>query len=193
MEARECWNCKTRIFKVEGCNKMTCPKCSNKMCYICQCPVSDYSHFYGQSSKPVDGKCALYTDSNSHQAPEVEKHEETMSSTCTPPPKKKRSGTICCIVDCFSRGGRGDNVSFFRFPKIDLQQRNSWIKAVNRINPDKTTWTPNNGSLVCSKHFIGNISSKFQDHPDYTPTIFPTSHVTPKDNDDIQRFQRVSF
>jgi hypothetical protein len=200
---RECLECKSQIFKVESCNKMTCPNCKCRMCYICGKEVSNYSHFF-YGAKPIDGKCALYSDKNSLHTAEINKdtevlgqaeHEETLSRTCTPnvPPKKKRNGTVCCVVDCFSRGGRGDGVSFFRFPKEDLQQRKAWIKAVKRINPDRTTWNPKDWSLVCSKHFIGGVSSKFQDHPDYTPTIFPTSHVAPKDDEDIQRFQRVSF
>jgi TRIAD3 protein (E3 ubiquitin-protein ligase RNF216) len=73
---RECWNCKTRFYKDEGCNKMTCPKCKCKMCYICRKKVSDYSHFYGQGAEPVNGKCALYTDTNSLHASEVNKAAE---------------------------------------------------------------------------------------------------------------------
>merc|ERR1719318_1631074 len=47
---RECWKCKAKYFKEEGCNKMTCPKpnCGAKMCYLCKQPVKDYTHFYGQ-------------------------------------------------------------------------------------------------------------------------------------------------
>jgi hypothetical protein len=215
---------------------MTCPKCQCKMCYICGIQVSDYSHFYGQTAKPSDDKCALYTDTNSlhvkitdenapssveetlvteppttkepskitekaNKKPEeiekqvlgVERSEETTSSTYTPNilPNKKRPGKVCCVVKCFSRAGK-DSVSFFRFPKKDIQQRNAWINAINRINHDNTTWTPNDGSRVCSKHFIGGNSSKFQDHPNYTPTLFPTKHVAPKADEDILRFQRVS-
>ncbi|KAI7818206.1 hypothetical protein BC939DRAFT_401724 [Gamsiella multidivaricata] len=42
---RECPQCKSRFFKTEGCNKMTCPECGTKMCYICKKKIRDYSHF----------------------------------------------------------------------------------------------------------------------------------------------------
>ncbi|KAG0303098.1 hypothetical protein BGZ98_006991 [Dissophora globulifera] len=42
---RECPKCKARFFKTEGCNKMTCPQCQTKMCYICKIQIKDYSHF----------------------------------------------------------------------------------------------------------------------------------------------------
>ncbi|KAF9274305.1 hypothetical protein BGZ68_000781 [Mortierella alpina] len=42
---RECPKCKSRFFKTEGCNKMTCPECHTKMCYVCKKEIRDYSHF----------------------------------------------------------------------------------------------------------------------------------------------------
>ncbi|KAF9984449.1 hypothetical protein BGZ75_003960 [Mortierella antarctica] len=42
---RECPKCKSRFFKTEGCNKMTCPECHTKMCYVCKKEIKDYSHF----------------------------------------------------------------------------------------------------------------------------------------------------
>jgi len=62
---RECWKCKAKYFKEEGCNKMTCPKpnCGAKMCYLCKQPVKDYTHFYGQGGAPTATKtCPLWTD-----------------------------------------------------------------------------------------------------------------------------------
>ena len=51
---RECANkrCGTRFVKETGCNMMTCPKCGDKMCYLCRAPVRDHSHFYGQGGEP---------------------------------------------------------------------------------------------------------------------------------------------
>ena len=51
---RECWKCKVKYFKEEGCNKMTCPRpgCGAKMCYLCKAQVTDYTHFYGQGGAP---------------------------------------------------------------------------------------------------------------------------------------------
>jgi TRIAD3 protein (E3 ubiquitin-protein ligase RNF216) len=36
---RECYQCHTKYVKEEGCNKMTCPSCGAKMCYLCKEPV----------------------------------------------------------------------------------------------------------------------------------------------------------
>jgi outer membrane biosynthesis protein TonB len=266
---RECLNCKTRFLKVEDCNKMTCPKCKNKMCYICLTTVSDYSHFYGQSAKPIDGKCPLYTQSSTStpnmppkkkfcgqtvedsdpkyplkEAVEPVKpgepvkpvepvepgepikavepvkpvesieavnpvqpvksvesvesvHEEPVESMdlvqpVAPPRKNPRINRICCVVECHNRAGR-ENVIFFAFPKKNQSQKEKWIKAVNRINQDKTPWRPTISSFVCSDHFVGNKKSTIENHPDYVPSKFPTSHVIPKSVSDVLRHKRVSF
>ena len=69
---RECWKCKVKYLKEEGCNKMTCPKCGSKMCYLCKEPVSDYTHFYGQGGEPsATRKCPLWTDTRQLHAQEV--------------------------------------------------------------------------------------------------------------------------
>eukprot|EP00092_Neocalanus_flemingeri_P005268 GFUD01005667.1.p1 GENE.GFUD01005667.1~~GFUD01005667.1.p1 ORF type:complete len:929 (+),score=262.59 GFUD01005667.1:112-2898(+) len=59
---RECWKCKNKFYKVEGCNKMTC-RCGAGMCYLCKKEVKDYSHFYGQGGTPTMTKtCPLFSD-----------------------------------------------------------------------------------------------------------------------------------
>jgi hypothetical protein len=71
---RECWKCRTKYFKEEGCNKMTCPKpgCGAKMCYLCKQPVKDYTHFYGQGGAPTASKtCPLWTDNKRLHEQEV--------------------------------------------------------------------------------------------------------------------------
>ncbi|KAG0243702.1 hypothetical protein BGW41_001575 [Actinomortierella wolfii] len=43
---RECTKCKTRFFKEEGCNKMTCPTCMTVTCYSCKREIRNgYAHF----------------------------------------------------------------------------------------------------------------------------------------------------
>ena len=42
---RECWRCKKRFYKTEGCNKMTCT-CGASMCYVCRQPIKGYDHFH---------------------------------------------------------------------------------------------------------------------------------------------------
>ena len=71
---RECWKCKVKYFKEEGCNKMTCPRpgCGAKMCYLCKEPVKDYTHFYGQGGAPDRTRsCPLWTDNKKLHEKEV--------------------------------------------------------------------------------------------------------------------------
>ena len=71
---RECWKCKVKYFKEEGCNKMTCPRpgCGAKMCYLCKQPVRDYTHFYGQGGAPDKTRsCPLWTDNKKLHEQEV--------------------------------------------------------------------------------------------------------------------------
>ncbi len=65
---RRCPNgCKQPFFKVEGCNKMTCPICRSFICYICQqiIPKSvGYKHFCQtpHCTHEKCGKCTLYSN-----------------------------------------------------------------------------------------------------------------------------------
>ena len=71
---RECWKCKVKYFKEEGCNKMTCPRpgCGAKMCYLCKAQVTDYTHFYGQGGVPDKKRtCPLWTESKKLHEQEV--------------------------------------------------------------------------------------------------------------------------
>ncbi len=62
---RECPKCKTRFYKTEGCNKMTCT-CNCLSCYICRADVSKigYAHFCQTPNcdHKACGKCKLFTD-----------------------------------------------------------------------------------------------------------------------------------
>ncbi|KAF4306249.1 Zinc finger C6HC-type protein [Botryosphaeria dothidea] len=58
---RTCNKCKIKFLKLDGCNKMTCPKCGNAQCYVCGKNVNSYNHFH-QSA----GKCPLY-DNNTEK------------------------------------------------------------------------------------------------------------------------------
>jgi len=51
---RQCWKCKKRFYKVEGCNLMTC-FCGAKMCYLCKAQVTGSDHFN-------NGLCSQYSD-----------------------------------------------------------------------------------------------------------------------------------
>lgn len=42
---RKCPGCQKKIIKSDGCNKMTCPNCNTKFCYVCHNKVQGYEHF----------------------------------------------------------------------------------------------------------------------------------------------------
>ena len=61
---RECPKCKTRFYKTEGCNKMTC-SCKHVICYICRQTIKNYSHFCQTPNcdHKSCNKCPLFTNS----------------------------------------------------------------------------------------------------------------------------------
>ncbi|KAG0310165.1 hypothetical protein BGZ97_012748 [Linnemannia gamsii] len=71
---RECPKCKSRFFKTEGCNKMTCPQCRTYMCYVCKIQIKDYSHFdQSPAGQPATNKnkCRLWEDTIQRNNEEV--------------------------------------------------------------------------------------------------------------------------
>ena len=61
---RSCPKCGISFLKETGCNLMTCPSCSQKMCYICKMAVPGYAHFNGSSNRnkrKYSDKCPLYS------------------------------------------------------------------------------------------------------------------------------------
>ncbi|KAK3677874.1 hypothetical protein LTR78_001969 [Recurvomyces mirabilis] len=73
---RSCNKCKKQFIKQDGCNKMTCPSCSNLQCYVCSQSITSYDHFDQTPHRAnVTGgngkkKCPLY-DANGVE----ERHE----------------------------------------------------------------------------------------------------------------------
>lgn len=63
---RQCPKCKTRFFKTEGCNKMTCT-CGGLTCYVCRKDLAKegYNHFCQtpHCDHSTCKKCKLYSDS----------------------------------------------------------------------------------------------------------------------------------
>lgn len=60
--------CKQPFFKVEGCNKMTCPTCKTFICYICRAEIPKslgYGHFCQKPhcNHSSCNKCTLYSNS----------------------------------------------------------------------------------------------------------------------------------
>lgn len=54
----------------------------------------------------------------------------------------------CVVAGCRNRRTPGTSLSFYRFPR-DPERKQRWIAAVNRAG-----WVPNDGSRLCSTHFI---------------------------------------
>lgn len=73
---RPCPQCKVKIIKELGCNKMRCSKCGCVMCYVCKADISNqrdngYDHFNRRGSK-----CNLYDkglDRHAREADEAER------------------------------------------------------------------------------------------------------------------------
>ncbi|KAM7289751.1 hypothetical protein ISCGN_029879 [Ixodes scapularis] len=108
-------------------------------------------------------------------------------------PKKRKTHRYCCVIDCHNNEGT-PNVSLYRFPSQpwDRERRQRWIAAVGRVNPDGSPWAPNDGSRICSAHFVNNEKSNIAIHPAYCPTLFPRVYkknsTIPQDQ--VSRFDR---
>ncbi|XP_034429444.1 uncharacterized protein LOC117754583 isoform X5 [Hippoglossus hippoglossus] len=57
----------------------------------------------------------------------------------------------CVVTGCRNRRTPGTGLSFYRFPR-DPDRKQRWIEAVNREG-----WIPNDGSRLCSTHFISEM------------------------------------
>lgn len=42
---KACPHCQSKVSKIEGCNKMTCPTCGKYFCWSCQEKITGYNHF----------------------------------------------------------------------------------------------------------------------------------------------------
>ncbi|XP_045592246.1 uncharacterized protein [Procambarus clarkii] len=67
---RECWKCKKRFIKEDGCNKMRC-SCGAMMCYICKKQINGYAHFEDKLVPTDPTKCPLWSNSEKIHAEEV--------------------------------------------------------------------------------------------------------------------------
>lgn len=59
----------------------------------------------------------------------------------------------CVVAGCRNRRTPGTTLSFYRFPR-DPERKQRWIAAVNRAG-----WVPNDGSRLCSTHFISGTDA----------------------------------
>ena len=121
-----------------------------------------------------------------------EKHPRKMGKRG---PKKESNsqykGRYCCAVQCHNHQGI-PNIKFFSvIRKRDPEQTEKWIKKIKRINPDGSEWKPSRKTLLCSAHFVSGEASKVSNDVDYVPSLFPTRHVKPKNENDVSRSERV--
>nr|XP_019956308.1 PREDICTED: uncharacterized protein LOC109638005 isoform X1 [Paralichthys olivaceus] len=90
----------------------------------------------------------------------------------------------CVVTGCRNRRTPGTGLSFYRFPR-DPDRKQRWIEAVNREG-----WVPNDGSRLCSTHFISDFSPPVFPHAgkqvknprsaDYVPSVFTTAPLSPE-------------
>ncbi|XP_063544266.1 zinc finger protein 18-like [Cydia strobilella] len=99
----------------------------------------------------------------------------------------------CVVVDCINTNKNSD-CKFYTFPTawFKQEQRNKWINAIRRKNPDGSLWQPKTDDRICSAHFIGGRKADEQASPSYVPRIFPASYKSRQINENaaISRFQR---
>ncbi|XP_026768610.3 uncharacterized protein LOC113526053 isoform X1 [Pangasianodon hypophthalmus] len=79
----------------------------------------------------------------------------------------------CVVAGCRNRRTPGTALSFYRFPR-DPERKQRWIAAVNRKG-----WVPNEGSRLCSTHFISGKQVKNPRSPDYVPSVFTSATLSP--------------
>ncbi|KAK9537223.1 hypothetical protein VZT92_004858 [Zoarces viviparus] len=80
----------------------------------------------------------------------------------------------CVVAGCRNRRTPGTSLSFYRFPR-DPERKQRWIAAVNREG-----WVPNDGSRLCSTHFISGKQVKNPRSPDYVPSVFTSAPSSPE-------------
>ncbi|XP_041662422.1 uncharacterized protein LOC121522289 [Cheilinus undulatus] len=80
----------------------------------------------------------------------------------------------CVVAGCRNRRTPGTTLSFYRFPR-DPERKQRWIAAVNRQG-----WVPNDGSRLCSTHFISGKQVKNPRSPDYVPSVFTSATLSPE-------------
>ncbi|XP_017560052.1 uncharacterized protein LOC108431431 [Pygocentrus nattereri] len=78
----------------------------------------------------------------------------------------------CVVAGCRNRRTPGTALSFYRFPR-DPERKQRWIAAVNREG-----WMPNEGSRLCSTHFISGRQVKNPRSPDYVPSVFTSAALS---------------
>ena len=93
---------------------------------------------------------------------------------------------ICCVPDCNNRRGK-DSRSFYSIPKKPEDRRNAFLKGINRVNADGSTWIPNQNTRICSDHFLTGRKSEDPLKKNYLPTENMPKHPSSYWNRDASR------
>ena len=108
--------------------------------------------------------------------------------------KGKSGGHYCCVEGCHNNlnvhGPQG--IKFYRFPSAarEADRRNKMVYNVGRMNADRSPWSPNDNSRLCSKHFISGSKSNIPTNPDFIPTV-DMPGVKAKTTSDVARYDRA--
>ena len=109
---------------------------------------------------------------------------------------------ICLIVGCSKCSGRDKDVSFYRIPKITMnnprieelsrRRREGFIAAISRSDLTDSILESNR---ICSRHFITGKPAELEDelHPDWLPTqnLDPGSETDPvRSMAKVERYER---
>ncbi|CAC5384488.1 unnamed protein product [Mytilus coruscus] len=72
----------------------------------------------------------------------------------------------CCVIGCTNRFDKENPKSFYRIPKKPESRKKLWISAIRRDQ-----WEPRENDRVCFRHFISGVKSKYENNPDYVPSV----------------------
>ena len=67
---------------------------------------------------------------------------------------RRVGGNICCVVNCRSNSRKDrPTLKFFCIPAAsrNAEQRELWLKAINRAEVDGSPWIPKPSAIVCSR------------------------------------------
>ncbi|XP_067678291.1 uncharacterized protein [Haliotis asinina] len=83
--------------------------------------------------------------------------------------------TTCCVPRCKNRFNKHSSLEFYRIP-CDLKTRTKWTLAIYK----DASVTPSKCSRICGDHFITGMRSPDPSHPDFVPSLFPST--TPEEH-----------
>ena len=131
---------------------------------------------------------------------------ETNFEEVIEPLKKQYRGKLCCVDNCRNREGMvklktvsvrkeskkditnvkvNVKIGFFKLHRGNKSQFDLWIQAINKRNPDGTSWVPGQHAKICGEHFKSGKPSNTIESPDYVPSLFLPRKLKPPRKLDI--------